>query len=59
MLTFHGLKQMNKLNHVFQVLFAILLGAFAVGKAGPNVEALLTAAGSAGAVLQIINKVIH
>ena len=40
-----------------QVFFAVLIGAFALGQTGPNVQALLTAAGAAGTVFEIIDRV--
>ena len=44
---------------VFQVFFAVLIGAFALGQAGPNVEALFTAAGAAGTIFETIDRVCH
>ena len=40
-----------------QVFFAVLIGAFALGQAGPNIQLLLTAAGASGTVFEIINRV--
>ena len=41
----------------FQVFFAILIGAFALGQAGPNLEGLFTAAGAAGSIFETIDRV--
>ena len=40
------------------VFFAVIIGAFALGQAGPNVESLITAAGAAGEVFEIIDRVM-
>ena len=40
-----------------QVFFAVLIGAFALGQAGPYVENLLTAAGSATTIFKTIDRV--
>ena len=40
-----------------QVFFAVLIGAFAIGQAGPNVANLLTAAGASGAIYDTIDRV--
>ena len=42
---------------MFQVFFAVLIGAFALGQAGPNMEALFTAAGAAGTIFETIDRV--
>ena len=42
---------------LFQVFFAVLIGAFALGQAGPNMEALFTAAGAAGTIFETIDRV--
>ena len=39
------------------MFFAVLVGAFALGQAANNVESLVTAQGSAGAVYSIIDRV--
>ena len=44
---------------LFQVFFAVLIGAFALGQAGPNVEGLFTAAGAAGTIFETIDRVCH
>ena len=41
----------------FQVFFAVLLGAFALGQASPNLESLLSAAGAAGSIFETIDRV--
>lgn len=41
-----------------QVFFAVLIGAFSLGQAAPNFESFLTAAGAAGTVFEIIDRVI-
>lgn len=43
--------------YLFQVFFAVLIGAFALGQAGPNMEALFTAAGAAGTIFETIDRV--
>ena len=43
--------------YLFQVFFAVLIGAFALGQAGPNMEALFTAAGAAGTIYDTIDRV--
>ena len=45
--------------YLFQVFFAVLIGAFALGQAGPNMEALFTAAGAAGTIYDTIDRVSH
>lgn len=40
-----------------QVFFSVLIGAFALGQAFPNLEVLLTAAGASDTILEIINRV--
>ena len=40
------------------VFFAVIIGAFSLGQAGPNAENLITAAGSAGEVFEIIDRVM-
>lgn len=42
---------------LFQVFFAVFIGAFALGQAGPNMEALFTAAGAAGTIFDTIDRV--
>ena len=39
------------------VFFAVLIGAFSLGQAGPNAEALIVAAGAAGEVFDTIDRV--
>lgn len=39
------------------VFFAVIIGAFALGQAAPNVESLLTAAGAAGEIFETIDRV--
>ena len=39
------------------MFFAVLIGAFALGQAGPNVESLFTAAGAAGNIFETIDRV--
>ena len=39
------------------MFFAVLIGAFAIGQAGPNLENLLTAAGASGTVFDTIDRV--
>ena len=43
---------------VLAVFFAVIIGAFSLGQAGPNAESLITAAGSAGEVFEIIDRVM-
>ncbi len=40
-----------------QVFFAVLIGAFSLGQAAPNLENLLTAAGAAGTIFETIDRV--
>lgn len=40
------------------VFFAVIIGAFSLGQAGPNAESLVTAAGAAGEVFEIIDRVM-
>ncbi len=40
-----------------QVFFSVLIGAFSLGQAAPNLENLLTAAGAAGAIFETIDRV--
>ena len=40
-----------------QVFFAVLIGAFALGQAVPNLENLATAAGAAGTIFETIDRV--
>ncbi len=40
-----------------QVFFAVLIGAFALGQAGPYMEGLVTAAGSATTIFNTIDRV--
>ena len=40
-----------------QTFFAVLIGAFALGQAAPNMENLLTAAGAAGSIYDTIDRV--
>ncbi len=42
---------------VLSVFFAALIGAFSLGRAGPDLEALLTAAGAAQEVYSTIDRV--
>ena len=39
------------------MFFSVLIGAFALGQAGPNVESLFTAAGAAGSIFETIDRV--
>ncbi len=39
------------------VFFAVLIGAFALGQATPNVESILTAAGAAFQIFETIDRV--
>ena len=39
------------------VFFAVIIGAFALGQATPNVESILTATGAAWEVYQTIDRV--
>lgn len=39
------------------VFFAVIIGAFSLGQAAPNVESILTAAGAAGQVFETIDRV--
>lgn len=39
------------------MFFAVLIGAFAIGQAGPNLESLLTAAGASETVFDTVNRV--
>ena len=39
------------------VFFSVLIGAFSLGQAAPNVESVLTAAGAAGEVFDTIDRV--
>ncbi len=42
---------------VLSVFFAALIGAFSLGRAGPDLESLLTAAGAAQEVYNTIDRV--
>ena len=39
------------------VFFAVIIGAFSLGQAAPNVESVLTALGAAGEVFETIDRV--
>ena len=39
------------------MIFGVLIGAFSLGQAAPNLEDLLTAAGASGAIFDIIDRV--
>ena len=39
------------------VFFAVIIGAFSLGQAGPNAEGLIVAAGAAGEVFETIDRV--
>ena len=39
------------------VFFAVIIGAFALGQAAPNIESVLTAAGAAGQIFETIDRV--
>ncbi len=43
--------------NILTVFFAALIGAFSLGRAGPDLEALLTAAGAAQEVYNTIDRV--
>ena len=45
--------------HLFssQVFFSLLIGAFSLGQAGPNLEAFNSALGSAGTIISTIKRV--
>ena len=40
-----------------QAFFAVIIGAISLGQATPNLENLMTAAGAAGAIFEVINRV--
>lgn len=40
-----------------QAFFSLLVGAFTLGQAGPNLEAFTSALGAAGAVIATIKRV--
>ena len=42
---------------ILTVFFAILIGAFLIGQAGPNLQKLVQAQGAAGAVYEVIERV--
>lgn len=42
---------------LLQVFFSVLIGAFSLGQAAPNLESVANARGAAYEVYQIINKV--
>ena len=39
------------------VFFAVIIGAFSLGQAGPNAEGLIVATGAAGEVFDTIDRV--
>ena len=43
----------------FQVFFCVLIGAFAIGNAGPNVQNVATARGAAFTIWNLIDRVRH
>ena len=42
--------------NILAVFFSVIIGAFSLGQAGPNLENLLTAAGSSTVVYQTIDR---
>lgn len=47
----------NAAFHLPQVFFSVLVGAFSLGQAAPNLESVANARGAAYEVYKIINKV--
>lgn len=43
--------------NIFAVFFAALIGAFSLGRAGPDLESVLTAAGASQEVYETIERV--
>jgi hypothetical protein len=43
--------------HISQVFFAVLIGAFGIGQASPNIEAFANARGAAYEIFKIIDNV--
>ena len=42
---------------VLAVFFSVLIGAFSIGQAGPNLQNLFEAAGAAGTIYETIDRV--
>lgn len=43
--------------HLFQVFFSVLIGAFSIGQTTPSIEAFANARGAAYAIFNIIDNV--
>ena len=50
-------EELAQAGDVLTVFFAILIGAFFIGQAGPNLQNLVQAQGAAGAVYEVIDRV--
>ena len=50
-------EELAQAGDVLTVFFAILIGAFVIGQAGPNLQKLVQAQAAAGAVYQVIDRV--
>ena len=50
-------EELAQAGDVLTVFFAILIGAFVIGQAGPNLQKLVQSQAAAGAVYQVIDRV--
>ena len=50
-------QELAQAGDVLTVFFAILIGAFVIGQAGPNLQKLVQAQAAAGAIYEIIDRV--
>ena len=50
-------QELAQAGDVLTVFFAILIGAFMIGQAGPNLQKLVQAQAAAGAIYEVINRV--
>ena len=50
-------EELAQAGDVLTVFFAILIGAFVIGQAGPNLQKLVQAQAAGGAVYEVIDRV--
>ena len=55
--TEHACSHSNAAVLCFQVFFAVLIGAFSISQAAPNLDKLVTAAGASVAIYDVIDRV--
>ena len=53
----HTCSHSNAAVLLLQVFFAVLIGAFSIGQAAPNLDKLVTAAGASVAIYDVIDRV--